>query len=202
MVHIAATGAPGSEKVQLTKGLTESIILAVAKDAECQKLIPSVLGEFPPSWGIAGGIRNFTNDPIGNLDLEIAAKYYNIPIKYIPDFLKQRSGLDPEDEAKVCTGLARATAIAINKAKMSFYVSSAFSQNRVLNGTDHTATGIKLMSGITVVFDWHATLRIRCPLIYPSIEDFNNGTKAITADAYIGAFPESVEISPCDPFKC
>ncbi len=134
--------APDPKIVDLGK-VKAKIIEVVATDATCKERIDSWLATaLPDGLGVAGSIRN---------------------LWYIATF---RDPTAPEIAAKVCTGIADATANAIEKGKVDG-VKRVTVISRVRCAVHHTATHVILTDGREVVFDWHATLNSRNPCIMP-----------------------------------
>ncbi len=160
--------SPAEGPVYLTRSLAAKIVEVVGKDATCKTRITSSFGNLPAGWGISGGLRNIS---IMGLDL----------------FNPWSDGPSAEETKLVCTGIAEATAAAITKAKIP-YLKLATDVDRS-SGVYHVATGITLHSDRVYVFDWHATLIIDNPLIYPSLEDFRKSKGAVTYASFTG-FPK------------
>ena len=146
----------------LTEEQAAAIVTVVGNDPDCQKVLQR--GSAAPSSN-RGAIRNailllvFGKDPKKN----------------------------PEIEPYVCTGVARITAEALNKVmlaekkakkpkscrKLPFLHYAKESQERE-SPVFHTATAVTLTDGKVYVFDWHATLALFNPMIYPSEGAFLN----------------------------
>lgn len=101
----------------------------------------------PDSWGATGASRNWRL------------------------VLTGRDPTDPAIAATVCTGIADSTMEALTKALNGrpgalpgVKSINVLSRNGTL-GTDHTATLIVMADGTEYVFDWHATLNPRNPMI-------------------------------------
>lgn len=127
----------------LSKAEAQAIVDVVKVDPESLRRMRSGGAQFVPDrLGITGALRNW---------------------KYV------LSGKDPTDEKVanvVCTGIADATAAAINKALASLPgVKSAGVKSRVYMKTDHTATLVTMADGTSYVFDWHATLNPANPFV-------------------------------------
>lgn len=156
----------------LTVDEAKAMVKAVAADPECTRRIKSILSAVPSGWGVSGGIRNF--------GMAIVNTY---------SFNRFFDPSDPEIDAIVCTGIAAQTALAIAKAAKTTpalrNVKSTSTVSRVLNGVDHTATLI-VMTSKSYVFDWHATLDVNDPLLYPSPADFDKGSNSVTLKAFKG----------------
>jgi hypothetical protein len=127
----------------LTKEQAAAIIKCVEHDADSLKVINSWLRKvLPDRWGIAGGLRN---------------------LGYI---MTGQDPTDPQVAAMVCIGIAKTTALCIERSKSKLQgVQGATIVDRVHRGTDHTATQINMHDNTSYVFDWHATLNASNPLI-------------------------------------
>ena len=140
-------------QLSLTRAFAAKIVEAVAKDEACKRLIPK--SYFMGGAGYAGSIRNIVNEP------GLFVNPWHMP------------SAKSSDEA--CTGIASATAAAINaaaKKDSTFPVAKAESVDRQsgMLGVHHTATKVTLQNGDAYVFDWHASLAIRNPMIYHSVQ--------------------------------
>ena len=80
---------------------------------------------------------------------------------------------DDEVVEKICLGIALATANAIRKAGISDVKSVATSHREKL-GIHHEGTWLRMQDSSQYIFDWHATLRTRDPLISP-YDDWHAG---------------------------
>lgn len=111
----------------------------------------------------------------------------------------------------ICTGITEYTSDLINRAIAKAGPGSTIKQvkkaewvNRNLNNIPHQATKIVLEDGTekgsAVVFDWHATMSVSNPLIYPSTEDFREGTTSFTYDRFIKFVDLTAHCTPEDPF--
>lgn len=137
----------------LTKSQATAIVDVVAADPisilriEKSSADPLTARMVPESLGISGAMRNWGFVAIG------------------------ADSSDPAVAMFVCTGIAEATSTAIEQAKAAKPgslpgVKSAGQVSRVGTlGTDHTATLITMDDGSEYVFDWHATLNPRNPMI-------------------------------------
>jgi len=158
--------------MKLTRGLAKAIVDVIAIDKEAQRRIDSALAYIiPDSFGGAGGVRNF------GFALIETYTGNGQPTK--------------EQDSLVCYGIAEYTYELINKAiakskqeSMLRTIKKASYINRDLYNIAHQATLITFQDGTEVVFDWHATLNSKNPLIYPSPEDFRKGTNSVTFDNF------------------
>lgn len=151
----------------LSKMQAGEIISAVLNDPESFKRTKSSLSFLPSGLGIAGSLRNWG---------------YVI------------SGQDPTEEKianTVCTGIADATAAAITRAmaaknsKLGF-LKRATVISRVSVGVHHTATQVFTTDGKDYVFDWHATLTLSDPLLYPSGAKFEKAEGSVAYASFNG----------------
>jgi len=160
--------------MKLTRGLAKAIVDVVALDKEAQRRIDSVLAyALPDALGGAGGIRNF--------GFALVETYFGDgnPTK--------------EQDSLVCYGITEHTSQLINTAikkskqdSMLRTIKKASYVNRDLYGMPHQATLVCFQDDTQVVFDWHATLNSKNPLIYPSSDDFTKGTNSVNFDSFTG----------------
>jgi hypothetical protein len=148
--------------MSLTKDDVGSVIKVINSDPECQKRISSFIDDvLPDTLGISGATRNW-GYVFGNI---FTFGYWGDPT-------------DKEFADRVCTGIAEATANAINNAITNtcnpglINFKGAGNVDRVLRGTSHTATSIIMKDDSRYVFDWHATLNIENPMLYKSLVDW------------------------------
>jgi hypothetical protein len=151
------------------------IVDCVRSDSDCLRQIQSVLTHvFPESWGITGGVRN--------LGFMAALKSPQVADPYI------------------CTGIADVTAAAIEK-RLKEPPGRGDIQSVMTIGrrppmltigkhefmpVDHAATLIQMSDGSKYVFDWHATLNVNDPMMYPSKNDFMRNRHSIPFVAFGG----------------
>jgi hypothetical protein len=167
----------------LTRSIATQIVETVQADPECKRRIPKVyddaiiksplsrgLGEAFGSIGIAGSLRNLSNPKMF----------------LVPDYEPTQAESD-----LACTGIGTATAAALSarsKREPGFPVASAdtVSRQSAILGTHHTATTVKLRSGETFVFDWHATLMIGNPMIHPAVDAWMHDLDGILFSRWTG----------------
>lgn len=146
----------------LTKTEATEIVNAVASDAECLRRIKEgavVADKLPDAWGINGSIRNWGYVACGMLTLG-----------------KGCNPNDAEYAEKVCTGITEATVIAISgaancrKALVGHIKKVTSISRNGFMGTDHTATEVIMSDGSEYVFDWHATLNPRNPMVHKAAD--------------------------------
>lgn len=130
----------------LTRATAAAIVEAVDRDPMCRSNVNSFLRKvLPDSIGRTGSVRNFA--------LALAMR-------------------DPSEEKYerwVCTGIAKLTSQAINRALDGGGTIPGVRQSECVDRFHpicHTATRITTRSGSDYVFDWHATLDTRNPMIY------------------------------------
>jgi hypothetical protein len=83
---------------------------------------------------------------------------------------------DKDFDEKICLGIAMVTANAIRKAGIPG-IRSVATAHREHWGVHHEGTWIRMTDESQYVFDWHATLRVRDPLI-STFDDFMLATNA------------------------
>lgn len=150
----------------LTRPDAQAIVEAVRNDPEARRRIQSWLSDaLPDAAGIAGSIRN----------LWFMAQDFNAE--------------NPDTVQRVCGGIADQAAVAITRAlgKPALgRVKGAADVGRVHRGVHHFATRVNMKDGTSYVFDWHATLNVDNPLLYPSVEQFGLGNGAVTFERFSG----------------
>jgi hypothetical protein len=162
----------------LSKNDLQRIIEAVTKDAESMGRIDSNLdGILPDSLGMAGNTRNAGYVLMNTLTGGYAA-----------------DPSDPEYANRVCTGIANATSETIQRqidqgAKGFENLASATTIDRVVNGTDHTATQVTTKDGQVHVLDWHQTLNADNPMVYQDAEVWKRGDSGETAEKVMKSAP-------------
>lgn len=172
-------------QLSLTRAYAAQIVEAVAKDPTCKRLIPE--SYFMGSSGYAGSIRNMLNEP------GMFVNPWHSP------------SVESSDEA--CTGIANATAAAINaKAEKDtqFAAAKAESVDRQagLLGVHHTATKVLLRNGNgngqgdAYVFDWHASLAIGNPMIYHSVQVWKQDMDGVLFKDWTGMIYSRVTAVP------
>ena len=121
----------------------QQVVDAVRNDATCNLNIKSWLRKLPASAGASGTLRN------------------------LGYFVMAKDPSDPAIAAQTCTGIAVATVSAIETARKAGQISGIQSVERIdrFGLMPHTATKVTAPDGATYVFDWHATLNPRNPLI-------------------------------------
>jgi hypothetical protein len=144
------------------------IVDVVRMDPQCLRQIESVLSHvLPDDWGIAGGLRN---------------------LGFMAQF-KTPKDADPY----ICTGIADVTAAAIEKALATGSGNTGIQSagtvgrhpptfklgNHEFLEVDHAATLILMQDKSNYVFDWHATLNVADPKMYPSKLDFQKARHGI-----------------------
>lgn len=174
----------------MPRSIAAAIVDVVAGDAECRQYIPTVSPFFLAQRG-AGGLRNFVN-----MSAEGASWVGVKAVELLggkPDAtqrLKDRREKLGADQA--CTNIAHVTdkaiSLGIQQKRIPQWVVAVrpvsrepSKGNHVL--ADHTATGVQTADGKVYVFDWHATLMLRNPLISRSLDEWQRGD-----DRYRSAF--------------
>ncbi len=164
----------------LTREMADKIVTAVRNDPECRRLLTGTTAfRFFAPIGHAGTARNFTNAFLISL-VQIKGWVQS-------EAVSRRNVNDQTDkgDAEACTGIATATARILNKLaqKPGFeFLVGAGPQDRLPSdpmNDFHTATQVTVVPGKTYVFDWHATLSLDCPLIFPSPTAFKAGRPVV-----------------------
>ena len=150
----------------LSKETAGKIIEIVATDTECRRIIEpnASLPSFNPGTALflrfshlAGSVRN--------AGMMMQGKYVG----------------DKDFDEKICLGIAlvtfRAILNGIKQGKLP-ELHTAGSTHRVHWGTHHEATWIRMKDDSEYVFDWHATLNLRDPVI-SKIEDWEKAQNGI-----------------------
>jgi hypothetical protein len=127
----------------------------------------SISGILPAHWGLTGSLKNF--------GLIISGK----------------DSIDEDIANQVCTGIAGATAVAINRSIKAGNtrlrkVKKAGDISRVHNFTHHTATFVEMHDTTVVVFDWHQTLLIENPMMFESTVLWKRDDKGIPFENFVG----------------
>ncbi len=159
--------------MKLTRSLCVAIVEVVSKDKEAKKRIDSFLSTvMPDGLGWTGSARN-----------------YGFALK---ETFFGNGNPTKEQELLICYGIAEYTAkilnIAISKVKAGSTLSiieKVSYINRDLHGIAHQATLFKLLNGTEFVFDWHATLSSKNPLIYRTVKDFEEGTNSVMFENFV-----------------
>jgi hypothetical protein len=158
----------------LSKQVATAIVDAVRRDATCQMNINSGLRRLPASWGISGTLRN-----IG---------YY----------VSHQDPTDPAVAKCACSGIGDATRRAIeNTLKGNPGIPEVQAVERLdrLGLVDHSATKITMQDGSSFVFDWHATLNARNPLIFTE-SDWLRDSRTGQTFAKLAFFPPALLVDP------
>jgi hypothetical protein len=120
------------------------IVATVEADAACHAQINSWLRRLPAYWGISGTVRNLGR------------------------FVTFQDPSDEKIAAEACTGITIATVKALEqKLSSASGIPEVKSAERIDRyHPNHTATKVTMEDGSAYVFDWHATLNVRNPLIF------------------------------------
>lgn len=191
----------------LSRGTAFAIIAAVQKDKDCQERIQSVFGVMPagyagtarnigmmaanaPSlWGLAGIAGGPAGMAIGmaagvarTRDLAVDSGRLN-PTNWLPT---------PGQDPYICVGIAEATRDAINAALRLASSGASLALIREADHADrdttvgHAATGITMWDANRYIFDWHCTLRIDDPMIFPSQADWDRTENGVLFSNFSG----------------
>ena len=136
--------------MSLSRKTAAKIVDAVAADATCKRAIQT-----NPAFDLFFAGRMLALEFTGT-----AGSARNALM-----LLEGKDFSDDDVAEKICLGIALATANAIRKAEITEIASLATSHRRHL-GIEHEATYLGTYERSSqYIFDWHATLRIRDPII-------------------------------------
>jgi hypothetical protein len=175
----------------LTRDMADAIVKAVRADAQCLLLLPRI-SAFKVFGGIghAGTARNFAN--AWTMGLADADKFVMDKAGFPEAGSLTREYWRRLGDRQACTGVAEATArvltAAAGKPGYEFLV-SAGPEDRTPSDPPcdyHTATAVTVTGGHVYVFDWHSTLDIGDPLIFPSPAAFKKGHGAVRYSLFWG----------------
>jgi hypothetical protein len=158
----------------LSKETAGKIIEVVAADANCRKAIQPI-----SELGYLGNpgtalLLEFTHlaGSVRNLAMMAQGKYRG----------------DAVFEERICSGIAVVTVnaifAAVKQGKLPG-VQTAGPTHRVHRTIEHEATAIDMVDGSIYVFDWHATLKIRDPVI-SKLEDWRKAENAVNYVLFSG----------------
>jgi hypothetical protein len=171
----------------------KNIMDFIKNDPEAIKRTNSYLSEIlPDSLGWAGWIRNvryFAPEFWMDLNVEGYKKLGLGDKDFVKTMDEYNKNLSEENYKFICGGIAEATAKVINdeiRAGNPLFknLKDVRPDHRVLNDFYHTATKFTDKEGKTFVLDYHATLNIDNPKVYPSFEDWEKGINGRTAEEY------------------
>lgn len=150
----------------LSRETAGKIIEIVAADINCQRVIQT-----NPS-------SSFLNP---GTDLFLRFSHLAGSVRNAAMMLQGKYTGDKEFDEKICIGIAlvtfKAILVAIKQNRLP-EVYTANSTHRVHLGTHHEATWIRMKDDSEYVFDWHATLKLRDPVI-SKIEDWQKAQNGI-----------------------
>ena len=166
----------------MPRSTAAAIIEVVAQDDLCRQLIPGV-SPFSIAQSGAGGFRNLVNMTAEGLAwLGVSAVEWSEGTPSATRVAKEYWEKQGVDQA--CTSIGAATEKAINSAVARQLLPEGVKAARTVDRSPakdndvfafHTATGIDTTSGKTYVFDWHATLMLRNPMISRSVAEWQRG---------------------------
>lgn len=141
----------------LSKSTADAIVAAVAADGACLRAITPnpVLDKF-------GELQN----PLASKVLELTGTAGSA--RNIAMILAGKGPGDPVFDDRICLGIVAVTVKAIHgamRARKLPDVRSCSGLHRRHWGVEHEATWIRAADDAEYVFDWHATLKPRNPLI-------------------------------------
>jgi hypothetical protein len=160
----------------LSRGMALTVVKVIDTDPECRWRINSPLSAIlPASLGIAGSVRN-----LGFI---------------LSDVVTQRSlSVKPTtaEEELICYGIRDAAIEALQKAVKASKggdLLNAITKVTYINRDHpavHAAMSITIAGKDTYVFDWHATLDTKNPMLYPSAAAFDSSTGFVTFSEFTG----------------
>ncbi len=166
----------------MPRSVASAIVKVVSDSSECRRFIPEV-SPYAIGQKAAGSLRNLTNmtaEGISWLGTQVVEGLGGKPdlTKVAKDYWEQQ-GYD-----QACTNIADVTERAINagirQGSIPQWVTLAWHASRSPSKDNavfahHSATAVKVQDGKTYVFDWHATLSLRNPLISRSLAEWERG---------------------------
>jgi hypothetical protein len=164
----------------LTREMADKIVAAVRSDPQSRKLLTGTTAfRFFAPIGHAGTARNLTNAfafGLARIDsvfqTEAAGR-------------RTRAYWSDKGDAEACTAVGATTARVLNKVARQpgfEFLLEASALDRLPSdpmNDFHTATQVTVAPGKSYVFDWHATLSLECPLIFPSPVAFKAGRPVV-----------------------
>ena len=163
----------------LSRGLALAIVNVIAADPECKRRISSGLASVMPSGlGWTGSVRNY--------GFALKETYKAI---FSGGYSAQPTA---EQDDLVCYGIRDATIEALEKAlkkaKGDDTLAAISAVSYVVRDEPivHTATLITVAKQWKYVFDWHATLETRNPMIYPSEKAFMENRDRVVFSSFTG----------------
>lgn len=166
----------------MPRSIATAIVNVVAADGECRRFIPEV-SPYAIGQKTAGSLRNLTNMTaegaawLGMKAVELAGAEPHAT-KMAKDYW-EKQGMD-----QACTNIADVTSRAINagiqRGEIPAWVTEAWHASRMPQQDNavfayHSATAVKVQDGKVYVFDWHATLSLRNPLISRKLAEWERG---------------------------
>lgn len=175
----------------LTRAMADLIVTAVRHDPICRKILPDT-SAFKALGRIhhAGTARNLVN--AGALGIANGERTLS---RFVGQEERGRYNEDYWDKVgsdQACTGVSAVTAKALLKSAGvpgCEFLLDAGSIDRL--PTDpahdfHTATAVTVTGSLVYVFDWHATLDIGDPFIFPSPADFKSDSRSVLYSQFSG----------------
>jgi hypothetical protein len=144
----------------LSKETADVIVRAVMADGPCQKAI----SPNPTLEAI-----NYYSSPLVSAALQFGGLAGSV--RNAAMMVTGVGAGEPDFDARICVGIAAVTVAAINrviKAGLLPLVHACAPCHRVHWGTHHQATWIAMKDDSQYVFDWHATLSARDPIVSTS----------------------------------
>ncbi|MCU0984003.1 MAG: hypothetical protein MUC89_03550 [Acetobacteraceae bacterium] len=166
----------------MPRSVATAIVKVVADDGECRRFIPEV-SPYAIGQKAAGSLRNLTNMTaegaawLGMKAVELVGAEPHAT-RMAKDYW-EKQGMD-----QACTNIADVTSRAINagirQGAIPAWVTDAWHASRMPQQDNnvfayHSATAVKVQDGKVYVFDWHATLSLRNPLISRNLAEWERG---------------------------
>jgi hypothetical protein len=166
----------------LSRSIATAIVDVVANDPDCRRFIPEI-SPYSVGGETAGSLRNLTNmtaEGAAWLGMKAVEATGGKPeaSRYAKDYW-EKQGTD-----QACTNIADVSVAAIvagiRRGKVPSWVVDCWPASRMPSSRNsvfahHTATAVEVRDGSAYVFDWHATLMLRNPLISRSLSDWERG---------------------------
>lgn len=168
----------------MPRSAAAAIVKVVTDDNECRRFIPEV-SPYAIGQNAAGSLRNLTNMTAEGINYVASQIAMNMGLPSAQqNLLKSKEYWEQQGYDQACTNIADVTERAINAAigngTLPQWITKAWHESRVPSPDNnvyayHSATAVQVGDGKTYVFDWHATLSLRNPLISRSAAEWKRG---------------------------